>query len=77
MFKKKKFLQNKGVGSFLPIKNTGYRITVGYCAGFEKKSGVSNQAVIHMCNLARSLVLLLDKLLIHISTFHSMLSSIT
>lgn len=54
MLKKKLFIQNKGVGSFLPIKKTGCRITDWICAGLEKKRGVSNQAVIYVYNLART-----------------------
>lgn len=61
VLKKKPSIQNKDVGSFLHIKKTGCRITVGFCAGLEKKSGVSHQAVIHMYNLGKILVLLLNK----------------
>lgn len=67
--KKKNFPQNKkDFGLFVAVKKTSYRITVWYCAGLKRKSGISNQAVIHVYNLAGTLVLLLS-VWIHFSTF--------
>lgn len=63
------------LGHFYPLKRLAVESLLDFV--LEKKSGVSNQAVIHMYNLVRTPVSLLNKLLIHISIFHNVLSGIT
>lgn len=74
--KKLSIKRKKGVGLFVPIKKSCCRAAVWYCAGLERKSGFSNQAVIQVCNLTGTLVFLL-RVWIHFSTFCVVLSDKT